>query len=356
MKKSKLGMTSVHAAAANQNCFMLKQLLSAKSVAEIEKAISAEARFAPDATVEYNPISYLVHQDVQVPKLTNTCFRKLKASSRIPGVAFNACSLADMGDTFLYLLHTCCENDIAVPEKMTFVPKEEKEKLSNYALYSHLFSKTPKVSTTLLHFAVLLGNIRMALYLLGLGLSIDAKDSEGRTPLMYAVLTGRLRTVELLLNRHNKYLHEQKVNINAADRNGRTALLYCLERMEGQGKRLVPMRADIVRVLIQSGASVGKKDEDGMTFADCLGKLPGNEAYVDVVRKLEPGLKVKENSVQLAQDTRMHVDPRFDFAADCEAYLEKKMKKLGTAKKDEGVKVDPLSTLQDKAEVVKGDQ
>ena len=91
-------------------------------------------------------------------------------------------------------------------------------------------------------------------------------------------------------------------------------------------------------------------------------KLQGNEAYVEAVRKFAPKVKVSENPIPGAQDTIMHAAAKFDFSADCETYMEKKMKEAAEKKKtvqnskEPAVKVDPLSELEKKAEVVKGEK
>jgi hypothetical protein len=61
-----------------------------------------------------------------------------------------------------------------------------------------------------------LGDVRQAALLLDQGAAVDARDEEGRTPLMLAVARGRLEVVRLLLARG--------ADPNAADNSGRTPL------------------------------------------------------------------------------------------------------------------------------------
>ena len=270
MKKSKLGMNSIHAACEKNNCVMLRLILGDKSKKEIEKAMADKARFSPDSPVECNPIGYFVHADTFIPKFTEICFDKLKIASRIPGVKFNMMPLGDNSADIAYLIQLCMENGIAVPDEMSFDPQKESERFCNFALYSHLFKGVTSVKTTFMNYAVMLGNLRMVLYFIGAGLDINAKDSEGRTPLIYAILSGKIKIAELLLDQHSKYSHMQKADLNATDKHKRTALMMCLERMEGKGQRLTPIRADMLRLLLSSGADTSLKDEVSRTIIQLL--------------------------------------------------------------------------------------
>ena len=67
-----------------------------------------------------------------------------------------------------------------------------------------------------------LGDARRAAVLLDQGVAVDARDQDGRTPLMLAVVQGRLEVVRLLLARG--------ADPNAADNDGRTPLQQARDR------------------------------------------------------------------------------------------------------------------------------
>ena len=92
---------------------------------------------------------------------------------------------------------------------------------------------------------------------------------------------------------------------------------------------------------------------------DYVNALPGNKPFVDVIKQYAPKLQVKENVREINQDVIMGEASKFDFNADCEAFLEAKMQKMKDSGKTDvkkEVKVDPVSELEEKAEVVMGDK
>ncbi|CAI0452503.1 unnamed protein product [Linum tenue] len=80
--------------------------------------------------------------------------------------------------------------------------------------------------------------------------SVNLKDSEGRTPLHWAVDRGHLNIVELLVGRN--------ADVNAKDSEGQTALHYAV----------VCEREGIAEFLVKRDANVNVKDNDGKSARD----------------------------------------------------------------------------------------
>lgn len=68
-----------------------------------------------------------------------------------------------------------------------------------------------------IHQAALDGQLSQVIKLLPEGLDVDLKDTEGRTPLMYAAFNGHKEIIKILI--------EKGANVNLRDRSGRTALM-----------------------------------------------------------------------------------------------------------------------------------
>jgi ankyrin repeat protein len=79
--------------------------------------------------------------------------------------------------------------------------------------------------------------------------NVDARDEDGRTPLMHAVLAERPNPEIIRL------LAERGADLNAADKGGWTALHFA-----GQDQK-----AEAVRALLEAGAAVDPRDADGTT-------------------------------------------------------------------------------------------
>ncbi|CAN1250833.1 Acyl-CoA-binding domain-containing protein 2 [Linum perenne] len=77
--------------------------------------------------------------------------------------------------------------------------------------------------------------------------SVNLKDSEGRTPLHWAVDRGHRNIVELLV--------ERNADVNAKDNEGQTALHYAV----------VCEREGIAELLVKQNANIDEKDNDGMS-------------------------------------------------------------------------------------------
>jgi uncharacterized protein len=81
--------------------------------------------------------------------------------------------------------------------------------------------------------------------LLHRGADVNARDEDGRTPLVSAVLGGSGGLLGLLL--------ESGADVNAADREGWTALHFAAQEHE----------PEIARILVARGANVDAQDSDG---------------------------------------------------------------------------------------------
>ncbi|KAI3750982.1 hypothetical protein L2E82_21951 [Cichorium intybus] len=89
------------------------------------------------------------------------------------------------------------------------------------------------------------------------GVPVDIKDSEGRTPLHWAVDRGHIEAAELLLSRN--------ADVNLKDNEGQTALHYAA----------VCERESIAELLVKRNAAKDVKDDDGNYPSDlCESKWP----------------------------------------------------------------------------------
>jgi ankyrin repeat protein len=138
-----------------------------------------------------------------------------------------------------------------------------------------------------LHAAVETGNLEIAEYLLTHGAKANIRDFEKRTPLMMMDEDATLEMFQLLVRfgakpalldkQKNTPLHHLAdnndaadlarqlvaygVNVNAVNKEGRTALMIAVEND----------RSDTVKALIESGADVNARDRNGQTAMDLAG-------------------------------------------------------------------------------------
>ncbi|CAN8326162.1 unnamed protein product [Cochlearia groenlandica] len=82
------------------------------------------------------------------------------------------------------------------------------------------------------------------------GISVNAKDSEGRTPLHWAIDRGHLNIAQVLV--------EKNANVNAKDNEGQTPLHYAV----------VCDREAIAEFLVKQKANTASKDDDGNSPLD----------------------------------------------------------------------------------------
>ena len=264
-EKTPLGMTSVHGASKNSSTLLLRLLLNEKSKDELAKMLALPAKFTKTDAIEHTPLSYLVQANVILPKLTEAAIENLALVIHKSDRKLNIVPREQITNPFCYLAHLCVLHKIPLPSAIVYVPKDQAARFVNGWLYSHLLIEAKTITSTLLHYAVLMGNTHIVLYCLGLGVDVNAKDSEGRTALMYAVLSAQVRMVELLLNCHHTYRHKQVVDVNACDNEGRTALMHVLEPAFIPPMRLQPLRVDLLRLLITSKANVALPDKVATT-------------------------------------------------------------------------------------------
>ncbi|CAH9123449.1 unnamed protein product [Cuscuta epithymum] len=89
------------------------------------------------------------------------------------------------------------------------------------------------------------------------GVRVDLKDSEGQTPLHWAVDRGHLNTTKVLLSKN--------ANVNEKDSEGQGPLHYAA----------VCERKDIAQLLVKNNADIGMKDNEENRAGDlCEFKWP----------------------------------------------------------------------------------
>lgn len=113
---------------------------------------------------------------------------------------------------------------------------------------SELF-KVDKNGKTLLHHAVLLGNIDLVKYLIAKGTNLNSKDDLEWTPLHYAVQIHNLSIVELLL--------AAGANSNEVDSYGNTVLWRAVFESKGRG--------EIISLLLRNNANPKLENNKGIS-------------------------------------------------------------------------------------------
>ena len=198
------------------------------------------------------------------------------------------------------------------------------------------------------------------------GANVNAKENDGRTPLMCAADKGHSEIVKLLIengadvNAKNNYGHtslmcaagkghteivklliEKGANVNAKNNYGRTPLMYAAD--EGH--------TETVKLLIEKGADVNAKDKDGRTPLMCAADEGHTETEM-LLRKHDAVSKRKfrEESEQQKQDPVF----RAKLAETKKALKEKQDKKSKTKDVSGVVVADKIAEMKRDGKI-KGD-
>ena len=203
------------------------------------------------------------------------------------------------------------------------------------------------------------GNYNLVCCLLAYGADINEEDSEGRTPLMHAVIYNENKILALLLNKDEIYRHKQKLQQDKEDLNKNTALLYCVEN-KADGSTVLKLHH--IEMLIQAGADFTHRNNDGHSFADLINKIPNNEPLIQQLKELDLTSKfnlqkLKQSPAKVAKASHSaSASPAYNYNSDCEAYLEKKKMEKMEDEASKKIEVDEVSHLGSIAEVVKDEE
>ena len=217
-------------------------------------------------------------------------------------------------------------------------------------------SKKP-IKSTALNYAIMKKNYDLVCLLLAYGADINEEDSEGRTPLMQAVISNENKIFELLLNKDEIYRHKQKLQLDKDDLNNNSALLYCVEN-KADGSTLLKLHH--IEMLIQAGADINHRNNDGDSFADLINKIPNNEPLIQQIKELNLTSKFnfqKLKHAKVASESHNVSTPlEYNYNSECEAYLEKKKVEKMEDEASKKIEVDKISHLGSIAEVVKDEE
>jgi ankyrin repeat protein len=167
--------------------------------------------------------------------------------------------------------------------------------------------------------------------LLNNGANIDARDEEGKTPLIHASIMGNKKIVEILLeillNRYHEDKKEQKYyeSINAKDKEEKTPLIHA----SIMGKK------EIVEKLLYYGANIEARDKEEKTpliHASIMGKKEIVEKLLYYGANIEAQDKEEKTPIIHAFDNKQ----KSIFQSIAEHYLNKNL-----------VNLDPTITNKD---------
>ncbi len=118
--------------------------------------------------------------------------------------------------------------------------------------------------------------------LIHLGVDVNAKNSAGFTPLMYAAMNNYSKVVKTLTNEKNK------ADVNATANNGFTALIYTIA--DRSYYFLQSRYIDIINTLIEKGADVNANGNTALWFAVYHSDLSTVKILLDAGAKKNKGI------------------------------------------------------------------
>ena len=111
--------------------------------------------------------------------------------------------------------------------------------------------------TSFFHYAASWGTPETISYVLGLGFNINIKSKNGSTPLHLAAYGNTLEAIQLLV--------DSGANIYATDNNNMNALMCACAKKRKQLERVTTIQPDVVKYLIDQGLDVNQADKEGWT-------------------------------------------------------------------------------------------
>ena len=149
---------------------------------------------------------------------------------------------------------------IALPTEMLHATRRgELKKIAKWLRIAHIDLQEPVHGNTLLHSAVMNGQLELVRELVRRGANLNMPNHEGRTPLIAAAEHGSLAVATLLV--------ERSADVNAASNTGMTALSAACEQGRYQlcQSRDCPTQHGMVLLLIENMANVDLKTREGYT-------------------------------------------------------------------------------------------
>ncbi|MHC4538484.1 MAG: ankyrin repeat domain-containing protein [Planctomycetota bacterium] len=143
-----------------------------------------------------------------------------------------------------------------------------------------------KVADSSIHMAAFVGSLDKLQSFVRTGTDIDAKDEEGRTPLLRAVTGGHIEAVRFLI--------ESGADVNIRDKQGYVPLVHALWGLD----------SDMVKLLLAKGANVNAKDRSGYTplhWAVMMGSKELTELIVEAGGDVNAESNTGETPLDLAR-------------------------------------------------------